>query len=1132
MATTDLVQLLTSQINELDSTIDTSVGSNVRDLLINPISTLLEGYQTEHDQIINNLSLADPTGLTEQELDAIGKNFLVERRAGTYHTGTIKIYFSAAIPFSIPANTRFLHQASGFEYETVDPYTITRVAMLNNFDVNGFYSTAEIAVRSVERTAAGTLNQGTVLTTESLTSPQPARIEVVEDITGGSLRENNQSFYNRIKTSVLTTTLASKDIIEQQVKAESNAIKFVDVIGAGSAFMKRDKVAYNELTGATIENFQYVQSGLASDAKFKQHQAFINNFKIEVVVSGQAASLLKNADEQLNESTFSDTGDQLYIVDTSGAQVKAYDLTTDYDPTTATNLTTFDLSAQLSSPERIAFKADGTEMYITAGSKAAIFVYDLGTAWDITTATYDRVVSAPTDIKWPDTPSEWTTEFSNEQYRGLFELEDALTSTQDQYQIVSIPAWSDAILSNWLKNDGARASNSLRKPEEIRLDGGDIILGETPDTSSTNDSGITVPEAEVFERDLIIARDSNDTSLINDIIDRVAEAQKPENYSNMAPILHKNILQHTGIDIDVTMSTTDSTEDGEMCYITVLRNDEIYIPFDGYGLAWRKQPGFLLRLDADSYGGDTEQRNTDIAKFEDFFGDNPVTVGVIGDISNPANDQYWLYNMYMVDNNALDEEIVIGTTKVFDGTNGINQYLQRAKYWIEDNTDYDFRVEITNNLGTVIKVKPTANGSFDEVMNKGATYPAYVPNAGEKINTGNSSVDALDSTRGHFGIGVLSTKGYEWTIKDTFIRSNTQTFPMHLFRFKIDYTKWAGATDNFDVDYWGVGYDPDQYSADGNTGNSRTQAAIWNSTTNAWEFIGTHTATIADSSTNKKLTKEFTDLSVYADTNDYIYVAASAANFGENYEDNTDHNLITYYVQLSNPDAGTVSLGNAIDVYCHVPTQIKEGSSVYTANGDGVIEVTDGYITDISEVREAVSNVAIPVADYDIYNMNPGESFGPDNKLRVTLDPSYGGAQIRVIYRYWSGASPINAYLNAPENRYPAVTIKEKAAPTTIITINELDYSGDLDVNLARSAVVDYINDIEDGVLEKSDIVKVLSDLGATFVSLDMDINIKQYNTLFNFNRSSFTTDRYTIPSNTIGYFYTNTTLVGGITKI
>ena len=89
-----------------------------------------------------------------------------------------------------------------------------------------------------------------------------------------------------------------------------------------------------------------------------------------------------------------------------------------------------------------------------------------------------------------------------------------------------------------------------------------------------------------------------------------------------------------------------------------------------------------------------------------------------------------------------------------------------------------------------------------------------------------------------------------------------------------------------------------------------------------------------------------------------------------------------------------------------------------------------------------------------------------------------------------------------------------------------------MDEDVATEAIVDYINNIEDGSLEKSGLIKVLNNLGATFVSLDMDIDIKQHDTLLNYNESSFTGSQYTIPSNTIGYFYTNTFLSGGVSKV
>lgn len=1027
MPTVDLKTLLIRQINNLDSSIDTSIGSNFRDLLINPISLILEGYQNEHEQILSTLSVQSPDELSEAELDALGSNFLVERQPGAYHTGTVKVYFVSPIPLSIPANTRFFNSSTGYEYETTSAYTITRTAMEQNFEANGYYATAEISVRSIERTQDGAISSGATLGTNSITAPTPARVEVITDINGGSPRETNTEFLTRIKNTIKTNTLASETVLKDEVKGQSNDITFVEVVGAGSDFMFRDLVSYNDLAPNAVETFEYVKSGEALDSGTKQHIAYVDNFGVELVASGG--------------------------------------------------------------------------------------VFDA----------------------FPDSPSEWTSEFSNEMYRGVYELVDGYTATTDQYQIISVENFTSDLFSEFSLNDGARTDNQLVWPDEIRLDGADVILGKAPSPSEQEaDIRFRYQELDLLRLELEEASRTQELSKVSEVIQQLQDKQNPETYANLAPVFHKRINQHTGISIETTINTNDGTAYGEMAYITVLRNDALYVAHDGYGLAYRKQPGFIVRLNNDNYEGDTELRNADIAEFENFFGVDPVANNLIGsDIlrTGSGNDQYWFFNCYLVDNNALDEEVLMGANKVFDSINGINQYLQRAKVWIEPDVDYDFLINIQTTLGTTVSYKPSTSSDYTEILSKGATYPAYVPSSGEKISTGNSAVDALDSTRGHFGIGVGQTKGYEWAVKQLFVRSIIQTFPMHLFAFKVDLSKWSSSTADFTIDYWGVGYDPTQYALDGNTGNSKTIAAIWKDSTSEWVTIGTHTATIADTADEKRLTRDFTRLSDYYDVDNYIYVLASAANIGTGYESNVDHNLVTYFVQLANPEAGKKCTGNSIDVYCYAPNSIVErAASGVVSNGELIIN--DPYIADIIEVRELLSQVTLPSGDYQIYNTAVGETFGPDNEFTLTFDPSFNGTQISVIYRTWVNSAAINAYLNDPDNRYPAVSLKENVMPLCVVDITDLQYSGDLDVETAKEGLKDFINNIEDGTLEKSDLVNYLYGQGATFVSLNISGTLKQYDPRFNSDTISFTNDRYEIPNTTFGNFYTNIDLLSGVTKV
>jgi|TARA_Y100000310_G_C20465514_1_gene707441 hypothetical protein len=69
------------------------------------------------------------------------------------------------------------------------------------------------------------------------------------------------------------------------------------------------------------------------------------------------------------------------------------------------------------------------------------------------------------------------------------------------------------------------------------------------------------------------------------LIDQFNNVLHAENVNNQAPIFHKPIDQHVGIQISGRFKTSELTENGQMCYITVARNPLIFMAHDGYGVA-------------------------------------------------------------------------------------------------------------------------------------------------------------------------------------------------------------------------------------------------------------------------------------------------------------------------------------------------------------------------------------------------------------------------------------------------------------------------------------------------------------------------------------------------------------------
>jgi len=90
---------------------------------------------------------------------------------------------------------------------------------------------------------------------------------------------------------------------------------------------------------------------------------------------------------------FGDGATKLYVVGNTGNDVNQYSLSTAWDITSASFVQSFSVNSQETTPEGIFFKPDGTKMYICGNSSDSVHEYDLSTAWDISTASFNQSLS-------------------------------------------------------------------------------------------------------------------------------------------------------------------------------------------------------------------------------------------------------------------------------------------------------------------------------------------------------------------------------------------------------------------------------------------------------------------------------------------------------------------------------------------------------------------------------------------------------------------------------------------------------------------------------------------------------------------------------------------------------------------
>jgi sugar lactone lactonase YvrE len=81
-------------------------------------------------------------------------------------------------------------------------------------------------------------------------------------------------------------------------------------------------------------------------------------------------------------------GTKMYINGSTGDDVNEYTLGTAWDITTATFVTVFSTAGQDTAPQDVFFKPDGLSMYVVGSTNDTVYQYTLGTAWSVATASY------------------------------------------------------------------------------------------------------------------------------------------------------------------------------------------------------------------------------------------------------------------------------------------------------------------------------------------------------------------------------------------------------------------------------------------------------------------------------------------------------------------------------------------------------------------------------------------------------------------------------------------------------------------------------------------------------------------------------------------------------------------------
>jgi 6-phosphogluconolactonase (cycloisomerase 2 family) len=184
---------------------------------------------------------------------------------------------------------------------------------------------------------------------------------------------------------------------------------------------------------------------------------------------------VSNEDLSPTDVAFSADGSKMYIVGTANDTIFEYDLSIPWDASTAVYNGKFkSVGSEDTAPLGVAFRSDGIKMYVVGDTNDKIFQYTLSTPWDVSSAAYDTIFF---DVSSEDTEPRGVSFKSD----GLIMfIVGSINDTVFQYDLGTAWDVSTAVYNGTFKdvsNEQAIPTGLFIKPNGKTM----FVVGQSPD---------------------------------------------------------------------------------------------------------------------------------------------------------------------------------------------------------------------------------------------------------------------------------------------------------------------------------------------------------------------------------------------------------------------------------------------------------------------------------------------------------------------------------------------------------------------------------------------------------------------------------------------------------------------------
>lgn len=246
--TSDFLEFLKTRVEEYDPDIITSEGSANYDILIGPLSSILEPLQKEINNLRQWQSLKNYQSMPTEEMDSLVANFFLTRNEGAKSTGTVRVYFNEPVTAMFNTFSKFLTK-SGLAFVPSEVQMIQADVMSFNQEGNLYY--VDVLVEAEEEGLKYNILSGQIISAENL---PVSYVKVVNmgAFTGGSNKETNEALYTRSLDAITVRNLVSKKSIRHNILSSFPRVEDIQVVGAGDSEMERDLEPFGINTTTTV----------------------------------------------------------------------------------------------------------------------------------------------------------------------------------------------------------------------------------------------------------------------------------------------------------------------------------------------------------------------------------------------------------------------------------------------------------------------------------------------------------------------------------------------------------------------------------------------------------------------------------------------------------------------------------------------------------------------------------------------------------------------------------------------------------------------------------------------------------------------------------------------------------------